>query len=178
MKAIFKKLNDFKKKVGVVRKDSTNPHFKNKYATIESVLETIENPLSECGLGFYQSVKDMTLETVVYDFETGETLVSVVPLIMTKQDMQQLGSAITYARRYGLVSMFGLEQEDDDGNLAARPVQKQTPPVKNYTLDEVRSLAKIKEIDESKICTGYKISSLEDANQGLINTIYNALLKK
>ena len=178
MKEIFKKLNDFKSKVGAVRKDSTNPHFRNKYATIESVIETIEKPLLDANLGFYQSVKDMTLETVVYDVESGETLVSVVPLIMTKNDMQQLGSAITYARRYGLVSMFGLEQEDDDGNLASKPVQKQTPPVKNYTLDEVRSLAGVKEIDEAKICAGYKISSLEDANQGLLNTIYSALLKK
>lgn len=117
--SIYKKLNEFKKNVGVVKKDSSNPHYKSKYATIESVIDTIEEPLLNAGLGFYQSVKDMNLETVVYDCESGETLTSIVPLIIAKQDMQQLGSAITYARRYGLVSMFGLEQEDDDANKAS-----------------------------------------------------------
>ena len=54
--------------------------------------------------------------------------------------MQQLGSAITYARRYGLVSMFGLEQEDDDGNLASgnnqKPTQQAQQEIKEYISKE------------------------------------------
>ena len=38
---------------------------------------------------------------------------------MPKNDMQQLGGAITYAKRYSLVSLFGLSEEDDDGNKAS-----------------------------------------------------------
>lgn len=117
--SIYKKLNDFKSKVGAITKDANNPFHKNKYATIESVLKTIEQPLSDVGLGFYQSVEDMALKTVVYDSESDNIIISTVPLILAKQDMQQLGSAITYARRYGLVAIFGLEQEDDDGNNAS-----------------------------------------------------------
>lgn len=135
--SIYKKLNEFKKNVGAVKKDSSNPHYKSKYATIESVIDTIEEPLLNAGLGFYQSVKDMNLETVVYDTESGETLTSVVPLIIVKQDMQQLGSAITYARRYGLVSMFGLEQEDDDANKATGlPNPPQNQEVKEFISKE------------------------------------------
>jgi len=117
---IYKKLNEFKKLVSKVKKDSTNPFFKSKYSSIESVLDTIEEPLNKTGLGFYQSVKDMSLVTVLYDSEseTDNTLISSVPLILKDNDMQQLGSALTYARRYGLVALLGLEQEDDDGNLA------------------------------------------------------------
>ena len=175
--SIYKKLLEFKASVGVVKKNGNNPFHKSKYATIESVLETIEQPLKEKGLGFVQCPMETGLKTIVFSEDDTNTIESFIPYIGAT-DMQKLGSAITYARRYALVSMFGLEQEDDDGNLASRPVQKQTPPVKNYTLDEVRSLAGVKEIDESKICAGYKISSLEDANQDLLNKIYGALLKK
>lgn len=126
--SIYKKLNEFKKSVGAIKKDSTNPHYKNKYASIESVLDTIEKPLLDAGLGFIQCVEDLNLITTIYDTESDNILTSKIPLILNKNDMQQLGSAITYARRYGLVSMFGLEQEDDDGNLASgnnqKPVQK------------------------------------------------------
>lgn len=126
--SIYKKLNEFKKSVGAIKKDSTNPHYKNKYASIESVLDTIEKPLLDAGLGFIQCVEDLNLITTIYDTESDNVLTSKIPLILNKNDMQQLGSAITYARRYGLVSMFGLEQEDDDGNLASgnnqKPVQK------------------------------------------------------
>jgi hypothetical protein len=43
-----------------------------------------------------------------------------VPLIPSKQDMQGLGSALTYSRRYGLMAMVGIAPEDDDGNAAIR----------------------------------------------------------
>lgn len=117
--SIYKKLNEFKNKVGAVKKDGNNPFHKSNYSTIESVIDTIEEPLNLSGLGFYQSVKNNVLETIIYDEETSETVTSEIPLILSKQDMQQLGSAITYARRYGLVSMLGLEQEDDDSNNAS-----------------------------------------------------------
>ena len=46
-----------------------------------------------------------------------------MPLIVGKNDMQGYGSAVTYARRYGLMCMAGIAPEDDDGNaaVAARP---------------------------------------------------------
>ena len=60
--SIYKKLNEFKTKVGAIKKDSTNPHFKNKYASIESVLDTIEQPLLDAGLGFNnEETKDILL---------------------------------------------------------------------------------------------------------------------
>ncbi len=50
---------------------------------------------------------------------SGDELECPVPLIIGKQDMQGLGSAMTYARRYGLMSLAGIAPEDDDGNAAA-----------------------------------------------------------
>lgn len=163
--SIYKKLNEFKKNVGAVKKDSSNPHYKSKYATIESVIDTIEEPLLSAGLGFYQSVKDMNLETVMYDIESSETLTSVVPLIIAKQDMQQLGSAITYARRYGLVSMFGLEQEDDDANKASGlPTQTPKQEIKEFISKEqatgLNEYAKQQNQDIKNVLDFFKVDGL------------------
>jgi len=200
---IYKKLNEFKKLVSKVKKDSVNPHFKNKYATIESVLETIEEPLSKSGLGFYQVVKDMNLETIIYDTESDDKLVSSVPLIISKSDMQQLGSALTYARRYGLVALLGLEQEDDDGNLAVannvsnsnvgvnnKPSYNNTSNYNNNTKaynqekrkptpDEVLELEELiikAKKDKAKLLSFFEVTKLEDVD----NYVYckNILLKQ
>jgi len=175
--SIYKKLNEFKKSVGAIKKDSTNPHYKNRYASIESVLDTIEKPLLDAGLGFIQCVEDLNLITTIYDTESDNILTSKIPLILNKNDMQQLGSAITYARRYGLVSMFGLEQEDDDGNLASgnnqKPVQKPTVQQqkagfnaipKKIDENQVKELLRLFTSDEHKndFLATCKISKIED----------------
>ena len=183
--SIYKKLLEFKASVGAVKKDGNNPYHKSKYATIESVLETLEQPLKEKGLGFVQCPMETGLKTIVFSEDDTNTIESFIPYIGAT-DMQKLGSAITYARRYALVSMFGLEQEDDDGNLASNKVNQkpvlqakpQQAPVKNYSLDDVIKLAKVKNILVENICAGYKIESLDVASQELLNKIYGALLKK
>ena len=175
--SIYKKLLEFKASVGVVKKNGNNPFHKSKYATIESVLETIEQPLKERGLGFVQCPMETGLKTIVFSEDDTNTIESFIPYIGAT-DMQKLGSAITYARRYALVSMFGLEQEDDDGNLASNKTSQKTPPIKNYSIQEVTQLAGVKNIPIENICDGYKIESLEVASQELLNKIYNALLKK
>jgi hypothetical protein len=58
---------------------------------------------------------------------SGEELRSRVPLIIGKPDMQGFGSAVTYARRYGLMAMAGIAPEDDDGNAAAASPKKSPP---------------------------------------------------
>jgi hypothetical protein len=45
----------------------------------------------------------------------------------TKHDAQGYGSALTYARRYSLMTACGIAPEDDDGNSAAKP---KAPPAK------------------------------------------------
>ena len=190
--SIYKKLNGFKKLVGKVRKDANNPFHKSKYATIESVLETIEDALSDAGLGFYQSVNDMNLKTVVYDEETNETIESNVPLIISKQDMQQLGSAITYARRYGLVSMFGLEQEDDDGNMTLQnkpqtqqQYGKQSNEPKEYiSLEQAKGLAnylKEENQDLTNLMNFFRVQKLSELTikqyQFALNKIKNGEFK-
>ncbi len=179
-KNVYQKLNDFKKLVGKVKKDGANPFHKSKYATIESVLETIEAPLETAGLGFIQSVDGMELITVIYDTDNveGKDIVSKIPLLLSKQDMQQLGSAITYARRYALVTMFGLEQADDDANYASGYKANYQAPVKNHTKEEISGLSEVKGIEEAKICSAYGVKTFAEMNQQTINTVHAQLLKK
>lgn len=106
-----------------VKKDSVNPHFKNRYASLEAVIDAtswvfgdngfvVMQPCGRDELGVYVETK--LLHT------SGEAFSSKVYLVLSKQDMQGLGSAITYARRYGLLGMACLATEDDDGNIAAK----------------------------------------------------------
>lgn len=125
-KDIYTKLLEFQKKGLSVKKSSINPHFKNEYADINEVLATVTKPLNELGVVIIQSPDSFNnlnqniqgLRTKLYDTESGTYVECLTPFI-NPTDMQKLGGAITYARRYSLIAMLGLEDEDDDGNKAS-----------------------------------------------------------
>jgi len=114
--------------MGKALKDSVNPAFRSKYADLGSVMDACLPALNKHGIAVIQPIIADDLgrfvKTVLIH-ESGETLECSVPLIVGKQDMQGLGSAITYGRRYGLMSMAGIAPEDDDGNAAV--VSSKTP---------------------------------------------------
>jgi len=116
MKTLFAALAGAQSQLKAALKDSTNPHFKSRYADLESVIEAMRVPFAANGLAFIQSVSDDSqfLKTIIVH-ESGENFTTQVPLIITKNDMQGVGSAITYARRYGLAAACGISQTDDDG---------------------------------------------------------------
>lgn len=111
-------------KMGHAKKETENPFFKSKYADLASVIEVAREPLGLNSLCYVQYVqKDeksgIGLVTKLMH-SSGQWIDSFLPLVLTKNDMQGLGSAISYARRYGLSSMLGIAQEDDDGNHASQ----------------------------------------------------------
>ena len=117
-KNIYQKLAEISEQDIKVEKDAKNPFFKSNYTTLNEVLGKIKSALLEKGLLIIQNPQKEGLETIIIDTETGEQVSSFVPYFGVV-DMQKLGGAITYARRYALISMLGLESEDDDGNLAS-----------------------------------------------------------
>lgn len=114
-------------------KDSTNPHFKNRYADLESVIEAVKPALAANGFAFSQGVSDdctRMITTIIH--VSGHAIACSVPLIISKQDMQAVGSAITYARRYGLAAALGVPQIDDDAESTMerpKPVLVASKPV-------------------------------------------------
>jgi len=122
-KGIFHALAAAQAQMGKAIKDSTNPAFRSRYADLASVMDACLPALNANGVAVYQpTIDDDTgrfVETILAH-ESGETIRCRVPLIVQKNDMQGYGSAVTYARRYGLMCMAGIAPEDDDGNAAAK----------------------------------------------------------
>lgn len=105
------------------KKDATNPHFSAKFASLGSVIDAIKPALANYGLFFTQAshvVEDgVCVETVIHH-ASGETIsCGKLYVPANKKDAQGFGSALTYARRYSLMTAFGVPAEDDDGNAAA-----------------------------------------------------------
>ena len=130
-------LNAFQQKHHAAGLDGSNPFYKSKYTTLAQALLAVQ-PATEFGLCHTQ-LNDfvMTPEgeiitiviTKLMHVSGDEPIVSrfPVPKIPTnvKNVHQEAGSAQTYARRYGLLSVYGLANDDDDGNSLTK-----TPPPK------------------------------------------------
>ena len=140
--SIYKKLLDFQKLGISIRKDKKNPHFKNDYASLNEVLDKIKKPLNDLGLVVAQSPQLAGLETIITDTDSGESIVSHIPYL-NASDMQKLGGAITYARRYSLVAMLGLEDDDDDGNTASTPAPAMSPEIALTRIASAKTLAEL-----------------------------------
>jgi hypothetical protein len=126
-----------------VPKSRTNPHLKNKYATLDDVINTIRAPLKAHGLSFVQPLSNGTdgavvLETIIMH-ESGEWISTTahVPAMGENRgvnELQSFGAALTYMRRYMLTAMLGISSEEDgDGQKATRkrqsaPRQSKNPP--------------------------------------------------
>lgn len=118
-----------------IQRDSLNPHFKNKYISLDSLMPQILPLLNENGLVLTQLPSYLAgiegpvpaLRTRITHVESGETSEDIVPLLLDKENSQGVGSAITYMRRYSLLSILGLVADvDDDGEQASRTEKKTT----------------------------------------------------
>ena len=138
-KSIYSALAAAQAAMGPVVKDAKNDAFKRDgkataYSTLSSVIEACLPALNANGIAVIQPTVDEENQRYVKTIlahESGETLECRVPLIVGKNDMQGYGSAVTYARRYGLMCMAGIAPEDDDGNAAAKAapiVERNNPP--------------------------------------------------
>jgi len=140
---LAKALSKAQGEMGGAKKSSENPFFKSKYADLGEVFNAIRDPLSKNGLAVSQLIQpdpEMAVVETLLMHESGEWLSSIIQLRPVKTDPQGMGSAITYARRYGLGPIVGVAtEEDDDGNAASNPGAKSSkaeprgtfaPPVK------------------------------------------------
>lgn len=108
------------------KKDAANPYFKSRYADLPAVIDAIKDALNDNGVVFLQptlAVDGKNFVETILMHESGEFISGLTEVVCAKQnDPQAQGSAISYARRYGLQSMVGLKAADDDGEAAmSRP---------------------------------------------------------
>jgi hypothetical protein len=116
---IYQKLHIAKQSMGKVIKNATNPHLKRNYADINSIIDTVEPILLDHGLLLIQPIIDDKVCTCIVDVETGDKVDCYLTLPPIT-DAQKLGGAVTYFRRYTLVSLLSLQAVDDDGHEASR----------------------------------------------------------
>ena len=107
-------------------KEKSNPAFKSKYADLKGYLESARPVLAEHEIvvmqGGHKVSEGYELVTRLVH-SSGEWVEHGLPLVIdtnARNPMQSLGSALTYARRYGLASLLGMSSEDDDGHAAGR----------------------------------------------------------
>lgn len=108
--------------MGNASKDSKNPFFKSSYADVNAVREATHPHLNTNEITVLQPIIQKEGKNFVRTLllhSSGQYIASDVEIIVAKErDPQAAGSAITYARRYGLQSLVSLGAEDDDGNKA------------------------------------------------------------
>lgn len=146
---------------GPLLKSKANEFFKSKYADLNALLDVVEDPLLAQGVLIVQgvggSVGVVFITTRLWHVPTGQWMESTLPLTPKGASPQDAGSAITYARRYGLQAILCLSAEDDDGNKASgreKQPQQQKPRNAGLTPAQSRSLAQRNPGPQAEMTTG------------------------
>lgn len=106
---------------GHVKKSKTNPHFKSSYADLADVIAAVVPALNAQGIALVQPIEDGDLVTrLLFGDEAIESRVS----LNLDVKPQELGSQLTYLRRYALSALVGVAAEDDDDGNAAKDVRR------------------------------------------------------
>ena len=109
-----------------IEPDATNPFFNSGYSSLAGIIRLTTPVLSANGLAVSQvfdAAEDGKAVLVTQlRHVSGESIESRLPLRTSKDDMQSLGSAISYARRYSLMAILNIatSHDDDDGNAASQ----------------------------------------------------------
>lgn len=130
-------------------KEAQNPHFRSSYADLSSGINAIRSALSANGIAYIQSTRldgEVLLVDTRLTHTSGQWLESEFPACRFPSKPQEVGSAVTYARRYSLFAIVGIAGEDDDGNAANAsetpaqtrriPTPPKPPAQKCFTEDE------------------------------------------
>lgn len=109
--------------------DSVNPHFKNRFASLGAVSDAVRGPLAGQGLAYRQTMAtdDTGSWVVTHVYGRGESIELARVPVTVQSNPQQMGSALTYAKRYCLQAAFGLVGEEDDDGEAASHESPQRP---------------------------------------------------
>lgn len=170
-----------------IAKDSVNPHFKNKFASLDTLICNTKPILAKHGLTIMQFPVNhengsVGIETLLMH-ESGEYIqAETFYLKPVKLDPQGCGSAITYARRYSYQAILNLNMEnDDDANACSL---EPTPKANKLSEGQVKRIIAIglkKGIDVSKLKANvmkkYNKTEIADMTKQEYDTLVNALEK-
>jgi hypothetical protein len=160
-----------------------NPHYRSRYADFTSCMDACREPLSTNGLAIIQTPQivneKLTLVTILAH-SSGQWMKAEFPISAKTENMQSLGSAMTYAKRYSLCGMVGIvadEEGDDDAEAAVGRGRQEDAPkaaikpvlqkINNSQISSIKELeGKLDKECKDKLylwlSSAYKIDKIED----------------
>lgn len=136
-------------------KKGLNPAFRSKYADLAAVRGVIREPLAINDLSIVQFPRTVQggveVETMIIH-KSGEFMSETLFMPVNKYDAHGIGSGITYARRYGLMSLLCLAADDDDGNAAVEktPAKEAPAPKKDVLSKEEKAALALAAMETAK----------------------------
>lgn len=153
----------------------------SKYADLGAVIDAIKPSLIAHGLFFTQrpqpSNGGVTVETVLHHASGESISLGALFVPANKNDAHGFGSALTYCRRYGLMTAFGVPAEDDDGNaaVASAPARNAGALVSDEQLHVLQDKANAVGADLARFCAYFKVPSLKDVPAARFREALDAL---
>ena len=166
------------------KKESENPHYKSKYADLDSIITTIRPALKETGLAFIQeAVTDekgnIGVCTTLLHISGEYITFNPVYIPVSKSAAHQVGSALTYARRYSLGTALGIATDkDDDANAIQPPPRKVTQSQLNKITIEAKKKHLQDNAQKALVYKYFEKTSLDDLTVAEANQFIQMLAQQ
>jgi hypothetical protein len=150
-------------------KEAENPHFRSHYADLSAGINAVRSCLSKNAIAFTQATHldgDVLMMETRLVHSSGQWIASIFPVCRFPAKPQEVGSAMTYARRYALFALVGIAGEDDDGeaaNKAETPAKRGngSDRISAEQLQELRQLIISADADLPKFLRFFGVETLE-----------------
>jgi hypothetical protein len=191
---LYEALAKAQSEMEIAKKDSTNPFFKSKYSDLSQIVSASIPSLTKYGLSIIQRIRtnspnQMFLYTRLCH-ASGQWIEAKMPINPPKNDIQSIGSYITYLRRYNLAAIVGVTvgEEDDDGEAAMPRNQKkeeaekpkpEEKPIEKITPTQIREIDKLlfdlQDSDEKAVLKFCNVKAINEITQDKYETVINNL---
>lgn len=163
-------------------KDAVNPHFRNSYATLDAGLNICREALSKHQIALIQATRiegDILILETRLTHSSGEWLEAEYPVCRFPAKPQEMGSAMTYAKRYALFSFVGIAgEDDDDGNAANNTTVSAPARITPQQVKELEDLLIETGSDPVKFQQYFKVKALGDLSAADYQRAVASLEKK
>lgn len=160
---------DLAKAQGILKnpgKDAVNPHFRNSYATLDAGLNICREALSKHGIALIQATRvdgDILILETRLSHASGEWMEGEYPVCRFPIKPQEMGSCMSYAKRYALFSFVGIAgEDDDDGNAANNTTVSAPSRVSPQQVKQIEDLLIETGSDPVKFQQYFKVKALAD----------------
>ncbi len=137
LKDLFTALSKAQAEMETAELSSENPFFKTRYADLAAIVKASRPALTKHGLSIIQQIitheDGQTMLHTMLCHTTGQWVESRVRIVPPKNDVQSIGSYITYLRRYSIAAICGIvSSDDDDGQMAVAHNQPTQPKTSSH----------------------------------------------